>query len=121
MLLKIAPILFACAIAWGVEDSWQKVKDLAAGSDIRVFKKGSTRAVSAKMASLVNGKLMVVVKKEQVAIDRADVERIDYHPPRGKGVKTESSATTVDGYGTNTTWSSGTSWTRDGWQTVYRR
>jgi len=114
-------LLLASAVASSAEDPWQKAKELAIGSDIRIYKQGSTQPISGKMAGVEDGKLQMVVKKDQIAIKQSDIDRIDYRPPKAKPVKTESSVISTDGFGTNTSSSSSTSWSRDGWQTVYRK
>lgn len=119
---RLAVWCIACAIAWGAEGSWQRVKDLKIGSDIRVYKKGSTKPMSAKAAGASNDKLFITIKKEQSAIDKAEIDRIDYHPPGSKPAKSETRTITTDGAGTNNdSYSSGYSWSREGWQTVYQK
>ena len=112
-------LLLACTLAWSAGDPWQKAMELAAGSDIRIYKQGSSKPLLGKIAGIGDGKVQIVVRNDQIAIRQDDIDRIDYHPPKGKPVTTES--TTTDSSGTNTTSSTGTSWSRDGWQTVYRK
>ena len=114
-------LLLALTVAWSAEDPWQKAKELATGSDIRIYKLGSTKPISGKMAGVGEGKVQVIVKNDQIAIQQADIDRIDYHPPKGKPVKTESNVISTTGSGTNETSTTSTSWSRDGWQTVYRK
>ena len=73
------------------------------------------------MAGFVDNKLQVILKNEQIAIRQAEIDRIDYRPPKGKPVKTENTVTSTDGFGTTTNTTTGTSWSREGWQTVYRK
>jgi hypothetical protein len=113
---RLSALWIACALAFGADDAWQQVKDLKAGSDIRVFKKGFAKPLEVKSGTATDDKLIITTKKEEVAIDKADIDRIDYHPAR-----TKSSTTTTEGSGANSSWSSGTSWGRDGWKTVYQR
>jgi hypothetical protein len=120
MSARVAAFFILWTLAWGAESSWQKVKELSAGSEVRVYKKGSRRPVSAKTAGATDDKLLLILKKEEIAIDKAHIDRIDFRPAKSKGVKSESRSTTTDGFGTNDSWSSGMSWSRDGWQTVYR-
>jgi hypothetical protein len=120
MRLVLSMILLAATLAWGAEDPWQKARELATGSDIRIYKSGSTKPVSGKMAGVGDGKVQVIVKNDQIAIKQSDIDRIDFRPPGSKS-KTESNGTTTDGFGTSQSASSGTSWSREGWQTVYRK
>ena len=117
---KLAALWMACAIAWGAEASWQKVKDLKIGSDIRVFRKDATMPVSGKSGGVTDDKLIIMIKKHQVSIDKADIDHIDYHPS-WKAEKTESHSVVTEGTGTTETYSSGTSFSRGSWQTVYQK
>jgi hypothetical protein len=38
-------LLLALTVAWSAEDPWQKAKELATGSDIRIYKQGSTKPI----------------------------------------------------------------------------
>jgi hypothetical protein len=119
-VLRFAGLFIACALGWGADDPWQKVKDLKTGSDIRIFRIGSAKPIEAKSGVVTDDKVVVALKKEDVAVNKSEIDHIDYRPPRTR-VKTESAQTTTDGNGTNNSWSSGMSWSRDGWQTVYQR
>ena len=66
-MLKIAAVLVVLTAAWGADDPWQKAKQLAIGSDIRIYKLGSTEPVSGKMAGVGEGKVQLIVKKDQIA------------------------------------------------------
>jgi hypothetical protein len=120
-MLKLLALSIACALVLEAADGWQKVSQLKPGADIRVFKKGAARPIAAKAAGVTDQKLLITLKKEEVAIDKSEIDRIDYHPRRGKGEKSESFGTTPDGSGNHTNWSSGVTWTREGWQIVYQR
>ena len=50
MRLVLAMFLLAFTLAWGAEDPWQKARELATGSEIRIYKLGSTKPISGKMA-----------------------------------------------------------------------
>ena len=121
MRKRVGLLLLALTAAWSAEDPWQKARELATGSDIRIYKQGSTKPIAGKIAGVGDGKVQVIVKSDQIAIRQAEIERIDYRPPKSKPVKSESSAISTDGFGTNTTNTTSTSWSRDGWQTVYRK
>ncbi len=119
LLLLTAVSLAVAADPAKTDDPWIKVKELKSGSDVRVFKKGSTQPINAQIGDTTDDKLIVIVnKKEQRAIDRKDIERVDYRPASGKPVKTESESIGPDG---QRNWSAGTSWSREGWKTVYQR
>jgi hypothetical protein len=90
--------LIAAAVALlGVEDPWAKVRDLKAGAELRILKRGTPKPVMATFDQLTDEKLVVATKTEQIAISRDEIERIDYRPASGgKGVKVESSTKSKD-------------------------
>jgi hypothetical protein len=114
-------LLTAVSFAFSADDPWIKIKELKSGSEIRVSKKGLAQPIPAKAADVTDSKVIVIIGKEETAIAKKDIDRIDYRPPKSKPVKTETRATTTDGSGTSDSWSSSTSWGRDGWQTLYQR
>ena len=62
------------------QDDWSKVKDLKSGTELRIFKHGSAQPVIAKAADANDNNLIVVQKNEEVAIPKADIDRIDFRP-----------------------------------------
>jgi hypothetical protein len=118
----VASVGLLCALAFAAGD-WKKVKDLKTGSDIRIYKKGAAKPIDAKSANVTEDKVIVIMKNQEMAIDKAEIDRIDYRPPAGKPVKTQSSEIGPDGNGgVNRSISSGAQWAgREGWQTVYRK
>jgi hypothetical protein len=75
------------------EDPWAEVAALKSGTELRIYKSGSSQPVPARMDELKEESLLVVVKNEQVAIKRADIDRIDARPSGGSRVTRESKAT----------------------------
>ncbi len=128
-------ILFMAAISvFAADDPWAKVKELKSGVEVRVFKKNAAQPVTAKMDELTAENLLVVVKNEQVAIPRDQIERIDARPAQTKSrvtTKTESKTTNPDtspappGYHSQTPGSTSSSTVSVGskpdFETVYRR
>jgi hypothetical protein len=87
---------------------------------VRIYKQGATQPITAKIAEATDDKLVYVVKNSQNSMDRKDIGRIDFRPPV-KSQKTETHSVGMDDSGLNETWGSSTSWSRDGWQTVYQK
>ncbi|MDQ2947934.1 MAG: hypothetical protein M3Y27_18710 [Acidobacteriota bacterium] len=73
-------ILIATLTCLGAEDSWSKVRELKNGIEIRIFKKGASQPILAKADEATDDKLMAVVKNEQVAIPKSDIDRVDARP-----------------------------------------
>jgi hypothetical protein len=114
---KMAAVLLGCAFACAAEDSWAKVKELKTGSDLRVYKKGGLDPITAKSVDVTERKLVVLIKNVETAINKVDVDRVDYQPPAGKAVTTKTYDATED----SASFSIHRSNSRDGWSTIYRR
>lgn len=80
--------------ALGADDPWGKVRDLKTGTELRIYKKEARQPVLAIMDEATDQRLIVVVKNEQIAIAKSDIERIDYRPPRPGGRVTKETRTT---------------------------
>ncbi|HYL74975.1 MAG TPA: hypothetical protein VEU96_12265 [Bryobacteraceae bacterium] len=74
------------------EKPWDKVKELRSGTELRIYKKGGP--LLAVMDEATDDRLLVVVKNEQVAIDRDDIERVDARPRSGNRMIKETRTTT---------------------------
>src|SRR5689334_3301438 len=118
----VCSLWMCCALALCAVDEWQKVKDLKTGSDLRIFKKGAAKPIEAKSANVTESAVVVIMKTRELAIEKADIVQIDYRPPASKPVKTQTRTKGVDASGNpSDSWSSGASWGREGWQTVFKR
>jgi hypothetical protein len=90
-------LLAAVSALFAADDPWAKVKDLKSGAELRVFKKGPAPPVQAKFDELTADNLVVVVKNEQVAIPRDQIDRIDARPAQtGSRVTTKSETKEID-------------------------
>ena len=81
--------LFLCSLvaltAFGADNPWNKVKDLKTGTELRIFKVGGKAPILATMDEADDERLVIVVKKEQMAIEKDQIDRIDYRPPKSGG------------------------------------
>ncbi len=76
-------LLFLLAIPLpGADDTWGKVRELASGTELRIYKKAAREPLLVKLDEATDERLVVVMKNEQVSIPREQIERIDYRPPR---------------------------------------
>src|SRR5581483_10565175 len=73
-------LLLTVAALFAADDPWGKVKDLKTGSELRIFRKGSLKPVMAVLDQANDDNIVVVVKNEEIAIQRDDIDRIDYRP-----------------------------------------
>ncbi len=68
-------------------DEWNKVKDLPSGSELKIYARGSAQPRLARYADATDSSLIVVIKNEQVAIPKGEIDRIEARPPVKKGGK----------------------------------
>ena len=79
-MIRAFLLAFAAFAAFAAENSWDKVRDLKTGTELRIFKKGTHQPVVGTMDEANDDRLIAVVKNEQVAIQKDDIDRIDYRP-----------------------------------------
>ena len=84
-MLKPFFVLLALAAAFGEEDPWIKVRELAKGAELRIYKTGEKQPVAARFDSLSQDSLIVVRKNAQVAMAKDLVERVDCRPADSGG------------------------------------
>ena len=75
-------ILASAADTTALHDPWAKVRDLKTGTEVRVFKKGSVKAIVATLNEATDDNLIVDLKNQEIAIPREEIDRIDYRPPQ---------------------------------------
>ncbi|MDR3703095.1 MAG: hypothetical protein P4L56_25850 [Candidatus Sulfopaludibacter sp.] len=97
-MLRIFFFLLAAAALFAADDAWTKVQALRSGTEIRVLKKGSTQALTGKFDEANAERLLLVIKNQQIAIPKDQVDRLDYRPTgsrvsvTGKTVQEDPSA-----------------------------
>jgi hypothetical protein len=134
-MLRSLLFLLAAATAFAAEDPWAKVKDLKSGTEIRIVKKGTAQPLVGKFDELRDDSVIIVLKNEQTAVNRDEIDRLDARPSNKSTTRsTESKVKTeapdakppagmghgapVPGtsYSTNTTFGS-----KPEFETLYRR
>ena len=103
MLSKLLLVGLAALVVSAAENSWDKVRELKTGCELRIFKKGSRQPVLAVLDQADNEKLIVVVKNQEIAIDRDDVDRVDYRPATTKKSRVSKETHTTQTDTTQTT------------------
>ncbi|MCX6591306.1 MAG: hypothetical protein NTZ56_07255 [Acidobacteria bacterium] len=99
--MSIPPVLAALALtvasvaAENPADklTWEKLKAVKTGAEIRVVKSTGGAPVIAKLGDVTDESLIVVLKNEQVAIPREQIERVDARPTGGSRVTKETRTT----------------------------
>jgi hypothetical protein len=127
---------FAAMAAFGADDSWGKVRELKTGTELRIYKKGARQFLPATMDEANAERLIAVIKNEQVAIAKDDIDRIDYRPVRpGRRVTKETTTTVTESHErvaapgpaqgtngpTNSTSTGFTFQSKPDFETIYRR
>jgi hypothetical protein len=87
----------ASALVAATPDPWAAVVKLESGAEIRVWKKGSMQPILGKFDEANDERLVLVVKNEQTAIPKDQIDRLDTRPTQqGSRVKVEGKNTTDD-------------------------
>lgn len=137
-MLKLASFLLIAVMLPAADSAWQKVVDLKSGSELRIYKKASTQPLTATFDEANDERIVIVMKNEQLAVQKADIERIDARPPavKTKGrITTTTTSKTVDpdytphpqpglnvpGTTSSTSISRTSTATTEAFETVYRR
>jgi hypothetical protein len=131
-------LLFALATltAFAADTPWDKVRDLKTGTELRIFKKGSRQPVVGAMDEANDERLVLVIKNEELAIPKDDIDRIDFRPAtKSHAVKetrtTQSDSTQTTSVGpqpkgsqpgpTSSTTTSISTASKPDFETIYRR
>jgi len=138
-MLKTILVLCAATLAFGADDPWAKVKELKTGSELRVYKRGSAQPLLVKMGDLTDDNLVVVNKKEETAIPRDQIDRIEARLAARTRTTTDTESaeknaasdprSSIPGpnappgamHAPTTTTSTGVQWTKQDFEVVYRR
>jgi hypothetical protein len=131
---RLATFILVAALLLGADSSWTRVKDLKGRSELRVYKKGAREPINATFEDANDDRIIVVVRNEEVAIPKADIDRIDARPMKAPRKLTVDSTTKqtdpdpvphpnptapVPGASSSSTISVGDS--RPNFETIYRR
>ena len=87
-MAKSLVLLLAAAALFAAGDPWTKVKVLKEGADLSIRRQGATKPLEAKFDEARDDTLVVIVRNEQQAIPKAEIDRID-HRPAGRQASSE--------------------------------
>lgn len=79
-------LLLSALTLVAADDPWTKIQEVKSGSELRVFKKGAKQPVLAKLDQVTEESVVIVVKNEQVAVPKEEIDRIDARPTGGSRV-----------------------------------
>ncbi len=91
----LVALLIAVA-AFGADDPWAKVKDLKTGAEIRIYKRGSAQPLLGTFDELRDDDMVVVIKHEQTAIPKEQIERLDARPQKSESRVTKETKTKTE-------------------------
>ncbi len=92
MYLRAALLLLVGVAGWSADPAWTKVRTLKSGTEVRIFRRGMHQTLVAKLDEATDENLIIVVKNEQQAIPKDQIDRLDYRP-HGSRVTKESRVT----------------------------
>jgi hypothetical protein len=98
-MTRIVTFMLAAAVLLGADTSWTRVKELKSRAELRIYKKGARAPINATFDDANDDRLIVVVKNEQVAIPKEDIDRLDARPaatPRKVSVQKTEKMTDPD-------------------------
>jgi hypothetical protein len=87
-------LLLSAAALFAADDSWNKVKELKSGTEIRILKRGAAKPIEGKIDEAHDDNVVVVLKNEQVAIAKEDIDRLDYRPKGSRITRNEGAKDT---------------------------
>ena len=131
-MIRIPLILLVAATMFAADNPWDKVKELKSGAEIRIVRAGVPQPIEAKLDEVTDDRIVIVVKKEQKAINKDDIVRLDYRPKGGaKTTETKVANSPADttpqvgmSHGPNVpgqSSSSTVSFSKPNYETIYRR
>lgn len=91
---SILVLFLAATAAFSVEDQWAKVRQLASGAEVRIYKRGAKQPLLGKLDETRDESIVIATKTEQIAIQKDDIVRIDARPVRTGGRITKETKTT---------------------------
>ena len=93
VLMKVILVgLVLSFYSFAAGDGWSKVKALKSGTEIRVFQAGIKEALVGRIDEADEERLVLVLKNEQRAVFKADIERLE---ARSSGARPVTKSTNV--------------------------
>ncbi len=93
---KVLLVALATLTVFAADNPWDKVRELKTGTELRILKKGSKQAVIGTMDEANDERIVVVIKNEELAIQKDDIDRIDFRPATKSRVSKETRTTQSD-------------------------
>jgi len=95
-MFRVLLFILATLTVFAADNPWDKVRELKTGTELRILKKGSKQAVIGTMDEANDERIIVVIKNEELAIQKGDIDRIDFRPATKSRVSKETRTTQSD-------------------------
>lgn len=95
-MFRVLLFILATLTVFAADNPWDKVRELKTGTELRILKKGSRQPVLGTMDEANDERIVVVVKNEELAIQKDDIDRIDFRPATKSRVIKETRTTQSD-------------------------
>jgi len=89
-------VTLATVTAFAADNAWDKVRELKTGTELRILKKGSRQPILATLDETNDERIIVVIKNEEQAIQKDDIDRIDFRRPTKSRIAKETRTTQTD-------------------------
>ena len=137
-MLRILLFLPLSIAVFAADNPWSKVREIKSGSELRIFKKGSSQSLMATFDEANDERMVIVVKNQQLAIPKDEIDQVDARPvvkktPRKLTVDSTTKTTDPDltphpnpgipapATSSSSSVSFGSAGSKPDFQTVYRR
>jgi hypothetical protein len=87
-------LMITAAIAAEMPDPWTKVREITSGDEVRIFKRDTKQPLLARFDEARDDSIVIVVKNEQIAVRKDQIDRIDARRTGGSRVKAETKTST---------------------------
>jgi len=93
------PFLMAVTAAIGAaiaaEDTWEKVRGLKSGTELRITRDGAKQPILADMDHATEDRLYIATKKAQLTIPKGEIQRLEYRQKGGSRLNKQTSVTST--------------------------
>src|ERR1700685_4068286 len=96
MIPRLLWFAFATLTLFAADNPWDKVREIKTGTELRILKKGSRQPVLGIMDEANDERIVVVIKNEELAIQKDDIDRIDARPATKSRINKETRVTQSD-------------------------
>jgi hypothetical protein len=93
---RLLSFAFVALTLFAADNPWDKVRELKTGTELRILKKGSRQPVIGSMDEANDERIVVVIKNEELAIQKDEIDRIDCRPATKSRVSKETRVTQSD-------------------------